>query len=250
MKRARLSASGVVCLVALTLMTSSALSQESIVENFESYSTGPIAGQGAWSSDSAGSIVEGAASEGTKSLLLNTFGQFATLQTHDNYVQNGATATFSAYVRGLTTNTGGGYNDIHWQARIYLGGGVHSDNWVAVSLCRSGDGLWSALVSDDPIGNDQCVGGVGTRAMNDWVRLDVEIRLDTGFTQARLGDSAWSECVQCFDAAAYVDRVDMWNTWASGDQTYVDLISLFSTEAPLDALSCARSGWYLSLIHI
>ena len=231
MKRARLSASGVVCLVALTLMTSSALSQESIVENFESYSTGPVAGQGAWSSDSVGLVVDGAASEGTKSLLLNTFGEFAWLQTQGNYAQNGATATFSAYVRGLTTNTDGGYNDIHWQVWIYLGGGIHSDDWVVVSLCRSGDGLWSALVSDDPIGNDQCVGGVGTRPMSDWARLEVEIRLDTGFTRARLGDSAWSECVKCFDAAAYVDRVGMWNTWARGDETHIDLLEVLGSKA-------------------
>lgn len=197
-----------------------------VLEDFESYPVGSIASQGNWSADSVGTVVESVAYQGSKSLLINTFAGIGALYSGISPI-TGPTVYLSMYVKGNTTNTSGGYNDIHWRNIINFDGGGFN-----INLCRSGEGLWNVLATSDSIGNDQCVNGVGERVMNEWTRLDIEVKLDTSEVRSRLGGSDWSSYIHWGVQRGELNSMRMENTWATGDKTYVDLIELSLTAPP------------------
>ena len=202
-----------------------------VLEDFESRDLGSIDGQGSWESPDNAQVVGVGSYEGERHLEIRTFAgyhRFAPSLPLDGNI------ILSWHVRADTTDQTGGYNDSHMRTLIGLFRGS-AGNIIRVSLCRSALDHFSVRVDSRPIGNDQCIDGVGDLTRSVWGKIEAEIAPIETLVRVRLNGSEWSAWVDYgFRNAEQIRLIHFENIWSSGDVSGIDLIEARPGSVPIN----------------
>lgn len=236
----------ITCLLLLFFATSSAYANSALDEPFESFSTGNVNGQGAWTSTRAvgqyTDIDNTVSYTGSNSLHYNGF------QSNIVYTNPGTTPvsqnSISFYWRpsNLATDDTGANGAM----RVYVILKYNtSSKGFYLNFCHAGTGHRKLKMSLSALGNNQCTGDLmGDMTANNWYLIEAQYDLTTGKVKGRVDGGSWSPelTISSINTNYYFYRLQIQNMWSSTEHFHFDNFGAHATQQLTTTLDPTTGG--------